>query len=143
MAASDITITAANVIFIGSTSLVNRNYNASTAITAGQMVSLNSGDEWQLADANNTEETAGSLGYGMALNDAANDQPLNVLTGAGAEVAVGAVLTQWQVYIISDTAGKLCLATSLASGFYPTIFGYAKDTSTLVLIPRRIPGALA
>ena len=140
-----ITITVANVKYnSGGTGLLNRNYDAGATIGAGDAVALDGSNLWQPADSNASAILAGSLGYGIALHGALLDQPLTVVTGSGAIIDFGAVLTQWETYIIGATvAGDINPISDLTTGWYTTILGYASTTSLMVFQPTLVPGAHA
>lgn len=136
--------TPANIKYTsGGTGLLTRNFNAGATITVGQAVALDAvGGEWQLADANVSETLAGLWGYGIALNNALDDQPLTVLTGSGGILNFGAVLAVGEVYVISaDVAGGIADHADVANGWFTTILGYAQTTSEFVFQPLRVPFA--
>jgi hypothetical protein len=124
---ADLTITAANVVSqAGSTAARG---TAGATITAGQMVALDPADgRYKLAD-NNSATAALRTPGGIAMNGAANGQPLAVHTGG--PITIGATLTAGVVYYLSDTPGGICPVADLASGEYPTAVGIATSTSVL------------
>jgi hypothetical protein len=124
---ADLSITAANVIAgSGATRKVGI---AGATITAGQVVYRDSADgKYKLAD-NNSATAAARAPKGIALNGAANGQPLCVLTEGA--VTIGATLTAGVAYYLSDTPGGICPVADLASGEYPSIIGIAKSTTVL------------
>lgn len=126
---ADITITAANVV--AGSNAARAQGNAGEAITAGQIVYLASASKkWMLADADSATAEARKAG-GIALNNAALNQPLAVATGG--DVTVGGTLTAGSAYYVSGTPGGLCPAADLASGDYPCLVGMAKSATVLAI----------
>lgn len=126
---SDLSITAANVIAQAGAKI--RNVTAGATITAGQMVYLDTADgEYKLADSNSAtqavQETAG-----MALNGAADGQPLAILIEG--DVALGAILTAGARYYLSPDAGGIQPEADLASGDEINLIGLAKSTTVLAV----------
>lgn len=124
---ADLTITAANVI-AGSGASAARGIAGAT-VTAGQSVYLDATTgKWKLAD-NNSATAAARTPGGLALNGAADGQPLAVHTAG--PVTIGATLTAGVAYYLSDTPGGICPVADLASGEYPTVIGIATSTTVL------------
>ena len=123
---ADLTITAANVV--ASANAVRESGTAGATITAGQLVYLDTTDmKYKLAD--NNGAAALRVPNGVALNGAANNQPL-VIQKAG-DITIGATMTAGVAYYLSDTPGGICPVADLASGEYPCIIGIAKSTSLM------------
>ncbi len=123
---ADLTITAANVV--ASANAVRESGTAGATITAGQLVYLDTTDmKYKLAD--NNGAAALRVPNGIALNGAANNQPL-VIQKAG-DITIGATMTAGVAYYLSDTPGGICPVADLASGEYPCIIGIAKSASLL------------
>lgn len=124
---SDLTITAASVISgSGSTKKLG---TAGATIAAGKVVYLDSSaNKYKLAD-NNSGTAALRSPAGIALNGAADGQPL-VVHEEG-PITIGAVLEPGAVYFLSDTPGGICAVADLGSGEYPTILGIAKSATVL------------
>lgn len=124
---ADLSITAANVAAGGGAKIVPG--TAGEAITAGQVVYLDSSTgRFKLAD-NNSATAAVRSPYGIALNGAAAGQPLSVLTSG--PITIGATLTAGVAYYLSATAGGICPVADLATGQYPTVLGIATSTTVL------------
>lgn len=124
---ADISITAANVVagYAGNTVAAK----ALAAITAGQIVYRDAATgNFGLAD-NNSATAAVRVPFGVALNTAAANQPLAVLTSG--PITIGGTLTAGVTYYLSDTPGGLCPVADLASGEYPSIIGIATSTTVL------------
>lgn len=123
---ADLTITAANVV--AAANAVRESGTAGATITAGQLVYLDTTDmKYKLAD--NNGAAALRVPNGIALNGAANNQPL-VIQKAG-DITIGATMTAGVAYYLSDTPGGICPVADLASGEYPCIIGIAKSASLL------------
>jgi hypothetical protein len=124
---ADLTITAANVIAGAGARTVNG--TAGATITAGQAVYLDSADsEYKLADCDSATAAVRSP-VGIALNGAADGQPLRVLTKG--PVTIGATMTAGTTYYLSQNAGGICPIGDLGSGDYRTILGIATSTTVL------------
>lgn len=129
---ADISITAANVIFVSGTK-----HNSNTAgetITAGHMVYLKASDsKWWKADNNVDQATSGyGVQTGIALHGAAAGQPLVVQTTG--DITIGATVAVGVVYVLSTTAGGLAPHADLVSTNYITYGGYAITTGRLRMI---------
>jgi hypothetical protein len=125
--AADLAVTAANVVASGSAA--TRQCTAGATITAGQVVYRDSADgKCKLAD-NNSATAAARAPIGVALNGAANGQPLQVATEG--PVTIGATLTAGVAYYLSGTAGGICPVADLTTGMYPSIVGIATSASVL------------
>lgn len=97
---------------------------AAAAITAGQSCYLNSASKWDLADANDTEETAGSLGVGIALSPAPAADDWFVVARGGT-VLINTGLTKGTQYIVGATPGSIHPDADAASGWFKTLLGIA------------------
>jgi hypothetical protein len=83
----------------------------------------------KLCDAN---AVASSFFKGIALNDAADEQPLTLWTSGN--LGLGAILSIGEVYVVSATAGKIAVIGDLLSGEYVTLIGVGSTTSNLQAI---------
>jgi hypothetical protein len=123
---ADISITAANVV--AASDAVRESGTAGATVTAGQLVYLDNSDmKYKLADSNGA--AALRVPSGIALNGAANNQPLVIQKGG--DITIGGTMTAGVAYYLSDTPGGICPVADLASGEYPCIVGIAKSTSVL------------
>jgi len=124
---ADISITAANVVAQSNATIVNG--RAGATITAGQMVYKETASgKYKLADADSaTQEIQETTG--MALNGAADGQPLAVCTSG--DVALGAVLTAGARYYLSSAAGAIQPEADLSAGEEINLIGLAKSTTVL------------
>ena len=138
---ADISFTTTAVQFTDAESFLTTNRTAGTTLAAGDFVVLDSANQWILGDVNSgTLEVTGSNGFGIALNPAALNQPVKVVTEDGAEIDFGSGLAQWDTYIGSANPGKIAEIADLATGHYTVLLGYAKTTSILVTKFLRVPG---
>ncbi len=122
-----LSITAANVQAGNNATILDG--TAGATITAGQAVirSATTG-RFVLADA----DGAGLTGCdGVALNGAADGQPLRVQ--AGGDITIGATLTAGTTYYLAPTPGGIGPLADVLSGDDPIIVGIAKSTSVLML----------
>lgn len=124
---TDLSITAANVQR-GANAIVTQG-RAGETITAGQLVMRNATTgEYVLSDADGTGLKQVD---GIALNGAADGQPLSVQTGG--DITIGATLTAGTTYYASPTAGGICPLADVASGDDPIIIGIAKSATVLMI----------
>lgn len=124
---ADLSITAASVVAGDGSTVVSG--TAGVTITAGQAVYKDSTTgKYDLADSDSATAAAKRTG-GIALNGAALDQPLKVLT-AGA-VTIGATLTAGTAYYLSNTAGGICPVADVGSGENVCLLGLAASASVL------------
>ncbi|MFN3387443.1 MAG: hypothetical protein ACK40O_00815 [Allosphingosinicella sp.] len=123
----DLAITPADVVAEPGASIEHG--TAGAAVQAGQVVYRDPADlKYKLAD-NNSATVAVRSPRAIALNNAANGQPLAVCRGGN--VALGAVLAAGVAYYLSDTPGGICPVADLAAGEYPSIIGIAESASVL------------
>jgi hypothetical protein len=124
---TDISLTAANVL-AGSGSVAEHG-TAGATITAGQLVYLDSAtSKFLLADSNSATQAARTP-RGIALNGAANNQPLAILKRG--PITIGGTLVAGVAYYLSDTPGGLAPVADVGSGEYSVIIGIATSTTVL------------
>lgn len=121
----DITVTAASVKPTATTKRQTK--IAAVAITAGQVVYVNSTDRIALADCDLSADAAKAVG--IALNSCAADQPCSY--AAAGDVTFNAALTKGAVYVLSGNVGGIAPVADLASLDYVTILGVASSTTNL------------
>ena len=126
---ADLVVTPANVV-AATNATVERGIAGAT-IAAGQTVYRDSTTKrYLLADADSVTPAA-RAGLGVALNGAANGQPLAIVTGGnvnpGATVAVGAI------YVQSDTPGGIMPSADLETGDFVTILGIGTTASNIAV----------
>lgn len=133
---ADVTITAANVK-AGANAKTRRGIAGAT-IAAGQVVYetvIGGVPKVLLADCNASITTASAVG--IALNNAANDQPIEYVIEDD-DFTVGGTLSLSAagargIYVLSGTPGGIAPQGDLASGDYPVVLGVAKSTTKMVL----------
>ena len=88
------------------------------------------GTDGKLKPADNDSATAAvRRAIGIALNGAANGQPLAYLTAG--PITIGATLVAGTAYYLSDTPGGICPVADLTTGEYPVLLGLATSTTVL------------
>ena len=128
---ADLTVTAANVVAGASAS--TETGIAGATITAGQAVYKDPADnKFKLADANSGTAEARAF-YGIALNNAANGQPITILTAG--DYNPGVAVTVGAVYVLSSTPGGIAPVGDLASGWYVTVIGVGTTASNIRVRP--------
>lgn len=122
---ADLSITAANVKQGANAS--RGTGTAGATITAGQAVRRNAAGLVVLAQA---DEAATADADGIALNGAANGQPVAYHTGGG--INMGATLVVGMVYAVSAAAaGGIAPITDLTAGDFVTVLGVATAADNL------------
>ena len=127
-----ISITAANVV---GSSLATRlsQYTSAAAITAGQLVYLNTANAWALVDSDASLGTAATDVRGIAENSApGTGQPLTVVT-ADPNFTIGATSTAGSTIYASVTAGGITIADVPGAGSKPIVVGIMNSTTTAVI----------
>lgn len=139
-AAADVTITAANVS-ASSTASIKRGV-AGAAITAGQLLYIDrTTNTLKLADANSGTADA-RIVAGIALNGAANGQPLHYVTKDPA-LTLGGTTAKGTVYVLSATAGGIAPAADLTTGWYPHILAVGVSTTVVAFDAGGVRGSAA
>ncbi|MNL47456.1 hypothetical protein D3C87_1702470 [compost metagenome] len=132
---ADISVTPSGVV-IGSNAVIEHG-TAGATVTAGQVVYKNTATgKYELAD-NNSAAAAVRQPRGIALNGAANGQPLAIQKEG--DITIGATLTAGAEYLLSDTPGGICPRADLLTGEYVAVIGLAKST-TVLAIDLQYPG---
>ena len=122
---ADITVTAANVK-AGANAVV-KTVTAGVAINAGQVVYQDTSDKkYKLADA---DALATAKVAGIALNDAATDQPLEVQTAG--DIDVGGTVVVGEIYLVSITAGGIAPEAEVVTGDFVSILGIGTVSNKL------------
>lgn len=127
---ADLIITASAVV--KSTGAQTATGTAGVAISAGQVLYNDAAtNTLKLADADLS--AAASTVVGIALDNAAANQPVTYITAGN--LTLNAVLTAGKVYVLSatNTAGAIAPIADLASGWFTSILGYATNTTNLVI----------
>ena len=126
-ASADYTITAASVV-AGENSKT-ADLIAGETIAAGKIVFKDVTDSNSAKLANATNATK-SVAYGIAMNGAADGQPVKVSYEDLALVIVGGFAVG-DVIVLSSTDGGIAHATNVAQGWYPVVLGVATATNQL------------
>lgn len=126
-----VTVTAAEVLPIAGSTIIDKTRNFGATVTAGQAVYLDtSTDTWKLADAN-LSAAASKLG-GIAVNGGASGQPAAVATAGTLDP--GFTVTVGTIYVLGGTAaGDINPAADLAQGWYVNVVGVGITASVLKL----------
>ena len=124
---ADVSITPANVLK-GSDAL-DEDGLAGATIEAGQVVYKDSDSKFQLTDTD-SGTAAAKVAYGIALNGAADGQPLKVQRGG--RITIGGTLVPGTAYYASETPGGIQPGTDLATEDV-AFLGHAVDAAVLDL----------
>jgi hypothetical protein len=123
-------ITAANVL--AGEGITKRVVTAGGTITAGMPVYKDAADSDKYK-ASRANVLATKDCDGIALNGAANGQPLSIATGEG-DLNLGATLAVGEAYCVSDAvAGQIVPFGDLGAGDFVEIIGVAETASNLLL----------
>ena len=122
---ADLSITSSSVQPASGATLITG--TAGAAVTAGQPIYKDSGDGNKLkpADANASETTAAAVG--IAVNDAADEQPLTYITRGN--LVTDGTTVKGTIYSLSTTAGGIAPVADLGTGAFTTILAVASDTA--------------
>jgi hypothetical protein len=124
---ADLSITAANVVAGSGAKKVTG--TAGATIVAGEAVYYDTATStYKLADTDSATAAVRSPA-GIALNGAAANQPVTVLTSG--PITIGATVAVGDVYYLSGTPGKLAPFADVAAGDYPCIIGICTSTTVL------------
>ena len=130
---ADVSVTAASVAF-STQAVIRREYTFGETVTVGQVVYLNSSNQWMKTDSN--AGTSGNLLTdlrGIAVAAGNLNQPAAVCT-SDPGFTVGGTIVNGTSYYTSNTAGAIS-NTVPTTGDYPTFLGLAKSTTVLNLNP--------
>jgi hypothetical protein len=109
-------------------------HTAGEAITAGQFcyIDATDGNKAKVAD-NETQIKAAVVG--IALNDAADDQPVNLLSSGEVTVDAATFTNEAQILTLAATgdAGKCEDCGDLGAGEFGTILGWSTDADKFTL----------
>jgi hypothetical protein len=130
---ADLAITAANVVR-GAGAKIETGI-AGAVITAGQSVYKDpaDGDKFKTADADSITAAVRTT-RGIALNGAANNQPLAVQVEGS--IVIGAAVAVGTIYVQSDVPGGIRPAADNASGDFVTILGVGVSATEIDLFIR-------
>ena len=123
-------ITAASVVPAANASLSTG--TAGVAVTAGQVVYLDSiTGKYLLADADSATPAA-RVPAGIAVNNAAVNQALTIQKGGS--ITIGATVAPGVGYYLSATAGSIAPVGDNTTGVYPTLLGFGISTTVVALV---------
>jgi hypothetical protein len=124
-----LSITAANVI--AGTGAITENGTAGATITAGQVVYLASATgKYGLADCNSATAEVRVV-RGIALNGAADGQPLRILKQG--PITIGATVVAGTAYYAGGTAGEIIPVGDFSTSDYVSQIGIATSTSVIAV----------
>ena len=129
---ADISVTPANVLS-GAGARIEHGIAGAT-VTQGQIVYLDqtTTGKWLLADADAATAAARGQGkIGVALNGAANGQPLAVQIEG--PITIGATVVAGTSYFLSPNPGGIAPLADILTGDYVTLVGIATSTSVIKL----------
>lgn len=126
-----IAVTAASVL--GSSQAVHvTNYTFAATVTAGQIVFLNSANQWALADSDGALGTSLTAVRGIAANGGSINQPADVII-SDPDFTPGGTLTNGLAVYLFTTPGSISQADIPATPAYPVFCGVAKSTTKMNL----------
>lgn len=136
---ADIVVTAATVL-AGAGAVVDTTHLSATAISAGQVVFLNSSSQWALANASTALGAAAKGAIGIALNSAlAAGAYVAVQTGGVISMTtVAALIPRSPVVASGAVAGNLAPVADLVTNigtWFPVLVGIPLTATTLQLQP--------
>jgi hypothetical protein len=126
----DLTIVPANVI--AGANAQRASGTAGVAITAGQLIYKDGTTGKYLQCDNNAADTNARKPAGIALNNAALNQPIDLLTSG--DITIGATVTPGTDYFLSTAAtGTICPRADVVSGMNVCLIGLAKSASVIAV----------
>ncbi len=124
---TDISVTASSVKPTAST--VTKKGIAGEAIDAGQSVFVATDGGIELCE--NDQAAADAACKGVALNDAAADQPIEYAVSG--DLTFNAVIAAGQVYIVGAAPGGIAPEVDAVAGEFVTVIGVGTSTTNLKL----------
>jgi hypothetical protein len=133
---TDLVITPANVLAGANANRASG--TAGAAITAGQLIYKDSATGKYLQCDNNATDVKARKPDGIALNNAALNQPIDLLTSG--DITIGAALTAGTDYFLSTAVtGGICPRADVVSGMNVCLIGLAKS-ATVLAVDIQAPG---
>jgi hypothetical protein len=126
---ADLTITAANII--AATGAAISEGTAGETITAGMALYKDAADSNSLKGAQHDGTEAQAECVGIALNGAADGQPVSYITRG--TLAMGSILTAGVTYVVGAGAGGIAPDADVGSTDYKTVLGVALSASNLAV----------
>ena len=134
----DLTITPANVI--AGANAQRASGTAGVAIAAGQCIYKDAATGKYLLCDNNAADVNARKPAGIALNNAALNQPVDLLTSG--DITIGAAVTAGTDYFLSTSAtGGICPRADVTSGMNVVLIGIAKS-ATVLAVDIQNPGVI-
>lgn len=133
--AGDISVTAGNVVKDANAVIVKG--TAGATVTAGEVVYADTSDngDYKLADCDLS--AAASVVAGIAMNGAADGQPLSVQIAG--DITIGGTVVVGEIYVLSGTAGGVAIEGDLAQNDYVSVIGVGVS-ATVIRINRANSG---
>ncbi len=130
--ATDLTITVASFVPSAAAQYYPRGTTGVAALTAGQLVYLDSTTgTWLKAKADAASTSVTNTTLGLACHASSPGQPLTVLKSDTA-LAIGSTVVVDKLYVVSAAvAGSIAPSTDLTTGNYIYVFAIAPTASTL------------
>lgn len=127
---TDLIITPANVI--AGSNAHNISGTAGVAITAGQLIYKDPTTKKYLLADNNAAAVEARKPEGVALNNAALNQPINLQTSG--DITIGATLVAGTDYFLSGAAtGAICPRADVIATMNVVLIGLARSTTVLAI----------
>lgn len=104
---------------------------AGGTLSAGDPVYIDTADSNKIKQADSNAAGKDDV-YGIVLEDCVTDDEVAVAT-TGARIDLGATLGVGTLYVLSDTAGKICPAADLSTGEKVTLLGVGEETDVMWL----------
>lgn len=127
---ADITVTPADVELIDNVAGVKVQFGE--AVTAGEAVYLNSGDnKYYLADASDSAKDAVA---GVAISGGSADSYGYIVSTDGTTIDIGGTTAAGTIYVLSaSAAGAIAPDTDLSTGDYVSVIGVGSGSNQIVL----------
>jgi hypothetical protein len=104
---------------------------AGVAITAGQAIYLDPVTNRYLLADNNAVDVNARKPTGIALNNAAPSQPINLLTSG--DITIGAAVVAGTDYFLSGAPGAICPRADVVTTMNVTLIGLAKSATVIAV----------
>jgi citrate lyase beta subunit len=124
-----LTITGSQVVSISGGTFVDA--LASAALTAGDVVYLNTAGKFALA--RNDLTTLEAKAIGLALHGASANQPMRVQTSGIISLGTGAAPVSGAVYALASTPGGIWLVSDILAAQQVTLIGIGIGTNQIML----------
>lgn len=144
--AADVSITAASVAPSADAIYLDSYYGgklvAGAAITAGQLVYVDTADSNKIKLSDCNSGTAGVRDVdGIAVNNAASGQRISVVAYDPA-LTLGGTTANGTIYVLSATAGGIAPAADVTTGWYVAVIGLGLPSNKIFFSAGRGPNEL-